>query len=218
MFKKETYKDQVIKYIYKEILKGNLKPKDQIKESHLSEVLSISRAPIREALKELNSLGIVEYKPRVGNFVVDITEQDILDTYTTRGLLEGYAAANSVDKLSKKNIDKLYEYCSMMENFAKENKEISLIDLGDKFHELLFIKCENQLLVKYIRNLSIKSHILFKEYWSRLYTPSEINQRHRLIVDTLVMGDKQKIEKVIREHYQETGEKMVEIKLRNGDI
>ncbi len=218
MVKKETYKDQIIEFIYKEILKGNLKPKDQIKEIQLSKTLNVSRAPIREALKELASLGIVEYKPRVGNFVVDLTPKDILDTYITRGLLEGYAAAASINRFTPKIIEKLYEYCDLMEELAKEGKNIKLIELGDKFHEKMFKLCGNQILISYIDSLSLKSHILFHQYWSELYSPADINQRHRIIVDTLKTKNRQKIEYVIREHYKQTGEKMAEIKSKNWTV
>ncbi len=59
---KTTYKDQVIEHIYDLVLEGTLAPGDQIKETVLAEEMGISRAPIREALKELITNGIIVYK------------------------------------------------------------------------------------------------------------------------------------------------------------
>ena len=66
---KKTYKDQVVDYIYQLLLKGELGPGDQLKESLLAEEMGISRAPIREAMKELITNGLVDYRPQVGNFI-----------------------------------------------------------------------------------------------------------------------------------------------------
>jgi DNA-binding GntR family transcriptional regulator len=212
LIKKITYKDQVVDFIYKEILRGNLLPKQQVKESHLSEILGISRAPIREALKELINIGIVEYKPRIGTFVIDLTPKDILNTYETRGVLEGYAAACSKDRFSAKDLDKLYAMCDKMEILAKARKNIELIDLGDEFHEMVFVSYDNVQLVKFTKTLSIKSHLMFSKYWPKLYKPSEIKSRHKVIVDAIQSKNAQKIESCLREHYIETGQKIAKLK------
>ncbi len=62
---KHTYKDQVIDHIYQLLLDGELGPGDQLKESLLAEQMGISRAPIREAMKELIMNGLVDYGPRL---------------------------------------------------------------------------------------------------------------------------------------------------------
>ncbi len=212
VIKKTTYKDQVVDYIYKEILKENIKPKEQVKESHLSEVLQISRAPIREALKELIGIGILEYKPRVGTFVVDLSPKDTLNAYITRGVLEGYAASQVCRQFGDEMIDRLYTMCDEMEILAKEGKNIELIDLGDRFHEEIFLKCSNNQLVSFTKTLSIKSHLMFSRYWPKLYLPNEINKRHRLIVDAIKNKNPKSVEEMVRNHYLETGKKIAELK------
>ena len=216
MIQKATYKDQVIEFIYKEILKGNLKPKEQIKESSLSEKLGVSRAPIREALRELISMGLIEYIPRVGNFVIDLTPKDILDTYTTRGVLEGYAASCVFDKFSKKELSSLNGMCEEMKKLAENQENVKLIDLGDEFHNAVFAGCDNAQLVKFTDTLSIKSHLMFSRYWPKLYSPNQIEQRHKKIVEAIESKDRKKIEQTIRNHYIETGEKIAKLKEKEG--
>ena len=53
--------------------------------------MGISRTPIREAMKELIMNGLVDYRPQVGNFIPILSAKEIIDSYTIRGVLEGYA-------------------------------------------------------------------------------------------------------------------------------
>ncbi len=210
--KKITYKDRVAEFIYKEIIKGNIKPKEQIKETHLSETLNISRAPIREALNELTSVGILEYRPHIGTFLTDLTADDILNAYITRGVLEGFAASISFPKLTKGDINRLYSMCDKMEMLAEKNENVKLIYLGDKFHEKLFSICGNKELVKFTKMLSMKSHLMFSKYWPKLYLPKQINERHKKIVKAIESGNPKTIEREIRNHYTETGKKIAKLK------
>ncbi len=212
VIERSTYKDQVIQFIYREILKGNMKPGQQIKESKLSERLGISRAPIREALKELISMGIVEYKPRIGTFVMDPSPDEILQAYEARGVLEGYAAAKAMNELDPDQVAELYDMCEEMKDLAKNRENLKLIDLGDKFHEKITKPCKNDQIMNFSYMLSLKSHLMFSEYWAQLYTPEEIENRHRLIVDAIVKHSPEEVERVIRFHYMETGEKISHLK------
>jgi len=101
---KKTYKDQVIDHIYQLILADHLKPGDRLKESLLALEMGISRAPIREALKELMTLGLIDYKPQIGNFLPVMTAKQIIDSYTTRGVLEGYAVMSASEYFTRQDL------------------------------------------------------------------------------------------------------------------
>jgi DNA-binding GntR family transcriptional regulator len=70
---RSTYKNHVIKYIYDGMRENRYRAGEKILESHLSRELGISRAPIREALAELVSSGLLESRPQIGNFVASLT-------------------------------------------------------------------------------------------------------------------------------------------------
>lgn len=208
---KRTYKDQAIEYIYDLMLSGTLSYGDQIKESWLSTEMGISRAPIREALKELITNGIVEYRPQVGNYVAQLSPKEIVDAYITRGVLEGYAIMTTYTKFTEDEIEELEDMTDLMEKYAKKDKRKMVVKIGDNFHSLLIGKSDNIQLLEYTERLSQKLHILFYKFWSKLYTPEEIGNRHRRIVDSLKSKDPVKIEHAIREHYKETGTKIAEL-------
>ena len=72
---KSSLKNKIIEYIYDAILNDEYKNNDQIKEAPLALKFEVSRAPIREALLELVSLGVLEQIERRGVFVKDITKK-----------------------------------------------------------------------------------------------------------------------------------------------
>ncbi len=205
---KRTYKDQVVEYLYNLILEGTFTPGDQVKETFLSTEMGISRAPIREALKELISNGIIEYRPQVGNFITQLSPKEIVDTYTTRGILEGYAAGNTYDQFSEDEIEELSGMTRMMEKYASKNNRKMVVQVGDDFHSLLISKNSNIQLIEYTERLSLKLHILFFKHWPKLYSQEEIGDRHQQIVDALKSLDASLIEHVVRDHYTETGTKI----------
>lgn len=209
---KRTYKDQVIEYIYDLILDGVLSPGDQIKESWLAAEMGISRAPIREALKELITNGIIEYRPQVGNFITHLSPKEIVDAYTTRGILEGYAIMITREQFSEEEIDELAGMTKLMEKYAGKDNRKMVVKVGDDFHSLLMSKNENIQLIEYTERLSQKLHILFYKFWSKLYTPEEIGERHFRIVASLKSQDPHRIEQTIRDHYTETGTKIAELR------
>lgn len=208
---KRTYKDQAIEHIYDLILNGTLSAGDQVKESWLAKEMGISRAPIREALKELITNGIVEYQPQVGNFITQLSSKEIVDSYTTRGVLEGYAIMTTREKFSEDDIEELEDMTVRMEKYAKKDNRKMVVNIGDNFHSLLIDKSDNVQLLEYTERLSQKLHIMFYKFWSKLYTPEEIANRHKRIVDSLKSNDPMLIEQVVRDHYTETGSKIAEL-------
>ncbi len=86
-----------------------------------------------------------------------------------------------------------------------------VVEAGGEFHDLLTSKCDNVQLLEYTDRLSLKLHVLFFRYWAKLYSSTEIGRRHRDIVESVKARDLNLIEKMVRQHYVETGSKIAEI-------
>ncbi|GAB6887998.1 GntR family transcriptional regulator [Desulfothermus okinawensis JCM 13304] len=207
MFFRSTYKDKVKKYVIDLILNHKVTPGDQIKEKELAEILKISRAPVREALRELIAEKILEYKPYKGTYLKKTTPQEAMDIYTTRGLLEGYAVVNSMES-NLKNIRKLSNLVNKMYDAALKHKNKKLIEWGDQFHNLLILGCENNLLLNETKRFGFICHILFFNFWPKIYSPDQIKSRHENILHIIKKRNKLELEYIIREHYFETGKKI----------
>ena len=101
---KMSLRQVVINYIYQAIIDKKYKPREHITETSLSNKLSISRAPVREALSELVAVGILIKVDRVGIFLNTITPAQVLDTYHTKGLVEGYLSNDFMREHDKEDI------------------------------------------------------------------------------------------------------------------
>jgi len=204
---KQPLKEKIIDYIYNAIINEEYVGGSQIKELHLSEKLKVSRAPVREALQELVSLGVLEQIARKGVFVKEITSRDIYDTYESKGVLEGYLATQFVLNATQKDIDQLSLHVKQMCNTNNDRKKV--VKEGEKFHKLTLKYAKNSVFLESLEKINKKSQLLFYKNWTKLYSQTEVQERHQKIVDAINSRDKKAVEDVIREHYFETGTKII---------
>lgn len=216
--RKITYKDHVAEHVYECILDSRYQPGDQVKESQLAGELGISRAPVREALKELTVSGIIDYRPQVGSFIARLSPKEISDAYTTRGILEGYTIMATRDRFTEVDVKRLQSLVDEMRAAAERGDRKEVVQIGDVFHSLLVSKSSNSQLAEYMERLRLKLHVMFCRYWSDLYSPEEIGDRHMRIVTSLVSGDPLAIEQTVRQHYSESGDKIAALARKREDI
>ncbi|RMF43028.1 MAG: GntR family transcriptional regulator [Deltaproteobacteria bacterium] len=207
---KATYKDYVIRYIYNGIMERRFQPGQKILEQELSLELGISRAPVREALRQLVGEGLLTYQPQKGHTVTILDAKQVLACYETRGVIEGYAAALSAPLLAREEMKELERLTGAMTRYARRGEHRELIERGEEFHSLILNRCPNGELLNAANRLSRMLHILFYTHWGTLYSPEEVASRHRLILEALRKGDSQEIEQVVRQHYFETGRKIAQ--------
>ena len=110
-------------------------------------------------------------------------------------------------KSMEKDISVLEEYLYLM--CSKDNNAKEVAELGKKFHKYYLKYAKNTFLLDVLEKLNKKSLLLFSQNWSKLYTLEEIKNRHKKILDVLKSLDKENIENTIKDHYFETGSKIV---------
>lgn len=212
-FKKQTYTDLVVNYIKQAILNGTYTPGQKVKELTIANKLSISRAPIREALQVLIKEGLVVWAPQKGKFITKLSPKEITDSYFTGGVLEAAAVCSVIDRYGDRDIKKLEEIAEKMRQVAIQGKPIeSIAPLDDKFHKILFSRIDNELLLEFCRRScqGISKFLLFR-YWIQIYNVDEVYMRHKLIVDAIKEKDIVALDTCIRKHYYDAGIKMAEI-------
>ena len=209
-FKKQTYSDQVAEYVKNRILSGNLAPGAPLNEVAIASELSISRAPVREAMQILVREGLIESLPQKGKKVKALTAKQIENSYFTGGVLEAAAVAQALDQYTDQDIAKLERIVAKMKVVADKNGLVSdLAPLDNAFHDLLFSRIDNELVIELCRRScqGISKFLLYK-HWVKLYPPKKVYERHKEIVDALKTKDPQIVEGVIREHYMASGKRM----------
>ena len=160
VLEKETYSSKIATIIRTMIRDGELQPGEPIKETVLGERLSVSRAPIREALQELAYEGIVTSEPQKGKRVRLLSDKDIVDSYTVGGILESVGVSDSLAKWTDGDSRELAEIVDEMRQRSKSAADTgALMELDDQFHSVLLRHCDNGRLVEMARLSCIRRQI-----------------------------------------------------------
>lgn len=103
----KTIKEQVYTSIFEDIIKGKISPSEVLREKELIEKYNVSKSPVREALVQLCSEGVLVSKPRYGYEIVRLTRRNIEDILRYRSILEGGALKQSIKNITQVQIDEL---------------------------------------------------------------------------------------------------------------
>ncbi|MBK9741097.1 MAG: GntR family transcriptional regulator [Actinobacteria bacterium] len=133
-----TAQGVVLASLRTDLLTGVLGPGDQIVQESLAERYGVSRVPLREALKTLESEGQVVYFPHRGYFVAELSVADLLEVYRLRGLLEAEAIRHAVPTLSDADVAALAELAALVDEAAADEDVLAMTSANRRFHFALF--------------------------------------------------------------------------------
>ena len=133
-----TAQETVLGSLRSDILTGRLGPGDQVVQELLAERYGVSRVPIREALKTLESEGQVVYFPHRGYFVAELSVADLLEVYRLRAILEAEAIRQAVPTLGLDDVEALAELMAEIESAAAQGDVIAMTAANRRFHFALF--------------------------------------------------------------------------------
>jgi DNA-binding GntR family transcriptional regulator len=144
-----SLKDRVYENLKLLIITGKLEPNRHLLEAELSEMMKISRAPIREALNVLEKEGFVTIIPRKGAKVSSISKTEVENIWEIRSVLEPYAARSSTQKCKEKELNEMENKLNKILEEPYDFENYLNVDL--ELHELLYKYLENKLLIEIIK-------------------------------------------------------------------
>lgn len=201
---------RIFKKIQNDILNGRYLPGEVFTEGKLSEELGVSRTPIREALKQLESEGLVRATPGRRIVVEGITAKDIEDIYTIRMLIEGLAARWAAENITEPELTEIRDALDLEEFYTKKGKDAkSLLKLDSRFHDLLFKACKSKPLNSI---LSTFHHYVQRARKSSLEIPGraeKVYEEHRNIFKAIEEGNPDLAEKLTIEHIRNAKESVM---------
>ncbi|HCX62459.1 MAG TPA: GntR family transcriptional regulator, partial [Clostridiales bacterium] len=149
--RRENLNSVVVDYIKEAILSGEYKVGDHVNESEVANRLGISRAPVREAIRELENDGILTTLPRKGTYVTEYSLDDIKEVFDIRLLLENNINKILIyeNKLTEDDFNHLEQIVKDMVNIAESsmdnNKKSLLINKKDMdFHRFIWQRSGSQ--------------------------------------------------------------------------
>lgn len=156
MKKYKTLKDHVYSYITEQVLEGNLLPSQRINETAISQELSVSRTPVREALIQLSCEGVLDNVPRKGFVLKGVSEKEASELYVVIGALDGVAAQMTCNILSDNDLSRMDFYIQSMDLAIKTDNYEMYLEQQDLFHQVYIEKCDNEVLDDTISRLKSK--------------------------------------------------------------
>ncbi|MDZ7760510.1 MAG: GntR family transcriptional regulator [Desulfovermiculus sp.] len=164
---KYTLSEQIAKHLTDDILVSNIKCGSQLIETELQERFDVSRSPVREALLNLEKIGLVEIIPRKGAYVKKITKKDVKENFPVRSRLEGLAAREAYNNLDSETIFAMEKELQYM-NEAVKSRDVKLYWKHHLFfHEYFINASQNHLLINLLYTL--RMHRLWYQYAYKYY-------------------------------------------------
>jgi len=152
-------REQTVANLREAIISGFFKPGQRLVERKLCKLLEVSRTPLREALRQLETEGLVELEPFSGPRVAIVSLEQAKDIYQVRLLLESYACRLFAQNAGSKEVKALRRAFDRLEKAADNGEMNNLVMLKDKFYETLLKGCGNQLICSML--LSLNARIAF---------------------------------------------------------
>jgi DNA-binding GntR family transcriptional regulator len=192
-----TFREQVKNSLLRRIVEGTYPPGTRLIELKLAREFGVSQAPVREAIRELEAIGLVIAQPHKGTVVGDFWSRGISEIYAVRGALEEAATRLAVGRFA--DVGALQAEVDAMADAGRRRDVEALKEHSVAFHRLIVEACGNQLLASIWNSLQIETRTALA-----LMHPDidlmDAALSHQPIVDAIAGGDPERAATVAREH------------------
>jgi DNA-binding GntR family transcriptional regulator len=199
--------DQVKERLLEEILAGRYAPDARIVETQVARELGTSQAPVREALRGLEALGVVEITPFRGARVRRPTRRELLEAYAVRSSLEALGARLAVPRLNDDDLAALAEHAEAMQRAARGGDGHAVAEADARFHGRIVEIADNGTLGKLWRSLEP-----FSRTYITLVVPGADPQwsadLHTPILQALLARDTDAVVAALERHFADVAANM----------
>jgi len=184
------------------IIESELNPGERLNETLIASKLGISRSPVREAIKVLESEDLVQTFSRRGTFVKDLTMKEVENLYMVLSLINRPTIRIAAKEMNARKRKELETLMKKMRKNSEGNDIGKRAFLARRFHRFIFEATENDLLLKIHDFLGIQQE-RFRCYALKAGTDvaSAANSEHLAIGKSLLDRDPDKAESMIKEHF-----------------
>jgi DNA-binding GntR family transcriptional regulator len=196
---RQCMSDRIRNAITSRIFDGTLKAGERLVELEIAREFDTSQTPVREALRELESLKLVECVPYRGTRVREISDREMLEAYTVRGVLEQLAAELAAPRL-KGNVDVIRASLAKIHEAAQSGDIDAYAHHNLEFHRGIVLASDNQILIDSWDRLSFEGRV--RLHLRRRHEPSLVDRarEHDAPLDALEAGDGITAGRLLREH------------------
>jgi DNA-binding GntR family transcriptional regulator len=192
--------DQVKDHLLDAILSGDYPPDSRIVETRVARELGTSQAPVREALRGLAAIGVIDLEPFRGARVRRASLEELLEGYVVRSDLETLAARLAVPRMTEEDLDDFARLGAEMERAAAAGDRHAVAEADFAFHARMVRAAGNSVLERVWQTL---------EPYSRTYLtllvpgadPEWTAGLHVPILDALRLHDPDEVVAALEQHF-----------------
>ena len=162
---RQVFREEIRNAIRDAIFSGELNPGDRIIETYWAKELGVSQGPVREAIRDLEAMGLVETVPFKGSRVRTLTEKDVRDNYSVRICLESKSIRDAITQLDDEQMAELTERLRSilheMDDCANRGDLRQFTDCDTAFHRAIIDATGNQVLRKLWEQCNMRNWFRF---------------------------------------------------------
>jgi DNA-binding GntR family transcriptional regulator len=172
MRKNSNLREKVLRYLSRELAKGNLAPGSYINQNEICKKLDVSRAPLRDALIQLEKDNFVRIQARRGVLVNKLTLADVKQAYELIGALESSVISSEFDKFRPSHIDRMTALNVELYDALAKGYFDRYFELNINFHNIFLEVSDNDLLKQIIGPIKKRLYgfplMAYDEEWERV--------------------------------------------------
>jgi DNA-binding GntR family transcriptional regulator len=197
---KRTSAEEIRREIAARIVGGQLKPGTTLDETQLAAEFAVSRTPVREALRQLATSGLVEQKPHARAIVAQPSEAKLRGMFEVMGDLEALCAgraAVAMDGNERTALDALH---TEMAAIVHAGDAAGYAEANDLFHGMIYDGAHNDYLAEITRSTRTRVQPFRRAQFAALGRLGRSHAEHGLIVEAILRGDSAAAETAMRSH------------------
>jgi DNA-binding GntR family transcriptional regulator len=202
--KNRSLKEQAYDVLKTMILTGKLERGRLYNEMKWAQQLGVSRTPVREALLELSSEGMIDFLPNKGVMIREITTKQVKEVFEIRQIIEGYVTQAIGKGLTASDVKKLDSLIKRQKEQAGKNDNEAFIETDRDFHVFLASRMDNQRLESILQNLRDQIHLMGIYALMNRGRTEQVLAEHIEILTALKEGNAKKAQKAMIRHLKNT--------------
>jgi GntR family transcriptional regulator of gluconate operon len=204
-------RQQVLDLLREEIVTGVRQPGEQLKQDVIAAEFGVSPAPVREALRHLESEGLVEHVPNYGVYVADLSAGELMRLLLpVRLAIETYAVPAAVERLRAERLGELEDLIERMDRGVQDADLALINDLDVRFHEITVEAAGSLHALQLWRSVQPRIRALIYRLAPRHQRLEEIPQEHRLLLAAIRADDPDELRRALEEHIVGTAAQLLD--------
>lgn len=200
---RQVFREEIRNAIREAIFSWEAEPGDRVIETYWAKELGVSQGPVREAIRDLEAMGLVETVPFKGSRIRTLTEKDVRDNYSVRICLESKSIRDAIIQLDDQRMAELVEHLRTilleMDDCANRGDLRQFTDCDTLFHRAIIDATGNQVLLKLWEQCNMRNWFRFSALTDAT-SLRQLQSGHQQILEAICARDVKTATSMLEDH------------------